>query len=112
MISRSLLRMLERTTRSEASREDSMHARACLTLVTLIAYSGSPSYGASISGTVKGPDGGALNGVFVQAQNKKTHITYMVLSADQGYYRIENCPPETTLYRPRSRAFAATRSRA
>ncbi len=38
------------------------------------------SYGATVSGTVKGPDGGPFEGAFVQAQNAKTKITYMALS--------------------------------
>jgi hypothetical protein len=45
----------------------------------LIACSTSPSYGATISGTVKGPEGAALNGVFVQAQNNKTNMTFMAI---------------------------------
>ena len=64
----------------------------CLTLMTLIACSTSASYGATISGTVKGPDGAALEGVFVQAQNKKTNMTFMVLSDSQGHYRLEKLP--------------------
>jgi virginiamycin B lyase len=64
----------------------------CLTLMTLIACISSASYGATISGTVKGPDGAALEGVFVQAQNKKTNMTFMVLSDSQGHYRLEKLP--------------------
>ena len=60
--------------------------------MTLIACGTSAGYAASISGTVKGQDGAALKGVFVEAQNKKTHMTFMVLSGDQGHYRLERLP--------------------
>ena len=43
-------------------------------------------------GTVKGPDGAALRGAFVQARNAKTKITVSVLSDNQGRYRVENLP--------------------
>lgn len=46
------------------------------------------AYGATITGTVKGPDGAAFRGAFVEAQNKKTKITVNVLSDKQGRYRI------------------------
>ena len=45
-------------------------------------------YAASITGTVKGPDGAAFRGAFVQAQNSKTRITTIVLSDNQGRYRV------------------------
>ena len=51
---------------------------------------------AMLSGTVKGSDGAPLKGVFVQAQNKKTGITTMVLSGADGHYRLESCRPENT----------------
>src|ERR1039457_2543800 len=63
-----------------------------LTLMTLVACSGSVGYGATISGTVKSPEGTALEGVFVQAQNKKINTTFMVLSDSHGHYRIEKLP--------------------
>lgn len=53
---------------------------------------GTASYGATIDGTVKGPDGSPLKAVFVEAQNSKTRITTMVLSNDSGRYHIENLP--------------------
>jgi len=64
----------------------------CLILVTLFACSSSVSYGATISGTVKDPDGAAIKGVFVQARNDKTNKTFMVLSDSQGHYRMEKLP--------------------
>jgi virginiamycin B lyase len=49
--------------------------------------------GATIAGTVKGPDGAPFQGAFVQAQSAKTKITVNVLSDSQGRYRIENLAP-------------------
>ena len=43
---------------------------------------------ATITGTVKGADGVAFQGAFVEAQNAKTRITTIVLSDSQGRYRI------------------------
>ena len=53
------------------------------------------SYGATVSGTVKGPDGAPFEGAFVQAQNINTKITVMALSGLQGRYRIEKLPVGT-----------------
>ena len=47
---------------------------------------------ATISGTVKGLDGGSFKGAFVEAQNSKTKITVDVLSDKDGKYHIENLP--------------------
>ena len=52
----------------------------------------SVAYGATITGTVKGPDGAPFKGAFVEAQNKKTKITVNVLSAKDGRYRVDNLP--------------------
>ena len=43
---------------------------------------------ASITGTVKGPDGAPFRGAFVQARNAKTHITVSVLSDPQGHFQV------------------------
>jgi virginiamycin B lyase len=51
---------------------------------------GVASYGATITGTVKGVDGAPFQGAFVEAQNTKTRITVSVLSGSDGQYRIEN----------------------
>jgi len=53
---------------------------------------GSAAFSATIAGTVRGPDGAALQAVFVEAQNAQTHITYIALSDSQGHYRVENVP--------------------
>src|SRR5262245_15604674 len=47
---------------------------------------------ATITGTVKGPDGAGLRGAFVQARNTKTRITVSVLSDNQGGYKVESLP--------------------
>jgi virginiamycin B lyase len=53
---------------------------------------GSVCYGATVTGTVKGPDGAPFQGAFVEAQNTKTKINVIVLSDSQGRYHIENLP--------------------
>jgi virginiamycin B lyase len=59
-------------------------------LTAFIAVVSSVCYGATITGTVKGPDGAAVSGTFVQAQNTKSKMTFMGLSDSQGHYRVEN----------------------
>lgn len=53
---------------------------------------GASSYGATLSGTVKDPSGAPFEGAFVQAQNTKTKMTFMVLSNKQGHYHVETLP--------------------
>jgi virginiamycin B lyase len=50
---------------------------------------------ATVSGSVKGPDGAAFRAAFVQAENVTTKITVSVLSDVQGHYRIESLPAGT-----------------
>jgi hypothetical protein len=52
------------------------------------------AHGATITGTVKGPDGAPLKGAFVQAQNSKTKITVSVLSHKDSSYRVEDLPAD------------------
>jgi len=59
-------------------------------------------YAATISGTVKGPDGAPFEGAFVQAHNTKTKIVVDVLSDKDGRYRVEKLP--TGSYELRIRA--------
>ena len=61
-----------------------------LTTVLLMACSGSWAFGATVTGTVKGPDGAPFKGAWVQAQNKKTRITVNVLSNKEGRYHVDN----------------------
>jgi virginiamycin B lyase len=64
-----------------------------LGLLALALIASSLAYGATVTGTVKGPDGAPFRGAFVQAQNVNTRIMVSVLSDAQGRYRIENVPP-------------------
>ena len=57
-----------------------------------IAFLGPAGYGATVTGTVKGPDGAPFKAAFVQAQNVKSHITTYVLSDDQGRYQVDKLP--------------------
>jgi virginiamycin B lyase len=61
-------------------------------LILLAACVGTASHAATLSGTVRDSDGAPLKGVFVQAQNRTTGITTMVLSAADGHYRLGNLP--------------------
>ncbi len=47
---------------------------------------------ATITGTVKGPDGAPFRGAFVQAQNLQTKITVIVLSGPDGSYHVNKLP--------------------
>jgi virginiamycin B lyase len=58
----------------------------------LAPFLSSVAYGATVTGTVKAPDGAPFRGAFVQAQNTSTKIMVSVLSDRQGRYRIENLP--------------------
>ena len=66
--------------------------RLVLLLVGFQVWCCSLSYGATISGNVKGPDGVALKGAWVSAQNSKTRISVTVLSDKDGRYHLENLP--------------------
>ena len=77
------------------------------TLAALVVLSSSASYGATIIGTVTGPDGTALEGVFVQAQNHNANMTFMALSTAKGITASRNCHPGIISYRPRSLVTAA-----
>src|SRR5258708_26520466 len=58
-------------------------------LVLLVACT---AYAATVSGTVKGPDGRPFKGAFVVAQDMDSRIAINVLSDKDGRYRIENLP--------------------
>ena len=55
----------------------------------VILSAGSLCYGATVTGTVKSPDGQPFAGAFVQAQNTRTRITTIAVSDSQGRYRAE-----------------------
>src|SRR5712664_3039304 len=61
-------------------------------LVALVLSLASVAYTATISGTVKGPDGRPFKGAFVEAQDMDSRIATNVLSDKDGRYRIENLP--------------------
>jgi virginiamycin B lyase len=50
------------------------------------------AYSASITGTVRGPDGTAFRAAFVGAENAQKNMTVYVLSDRRGHYHIENLP--------------------
>src|SRR5271165_6125458 len=61
-------------------------------LITFVFFISSIAYGATISGTVKGPDGKPFKGAFVEAQDMDSRIATNVLSDKDGRYRIESLP--------------------
>ena len=63
-----------------------------LPLIGLIILFGPACYTATITGTVKGPDGAPFEGAFVQAQNTKMRMAFIVLTDSQGRYRVEKVP--------------------
>jgi mono/diheme cytochrome c family protein len=63
-----------------------------LALIVLVALFGSICHAATITGTVKGLDGAPFQGAFVEAQNTKTKMNFIVLSDSHGQYRIEKIP--------------------
>jgi len=63
-----------------------------LALISSVIVCGPAGYAATITGTVKGPDGAPVEGVFVQAQNTKTRMWFIVLTDSQGRYRVEKVP--------------------
>ena len=67
-------------------------AGAIVYSAVLVAVLASSTYGATITGSVRGPDGAPFEGAFVQAQNTKTKIMVSVLSREQGRFRVENLP--------------------
>jgi virginiamycin B lyase len=65
------------------------HGRILSAIFSVVLLS-SACYGATITGTVKGTDGVAFQGAFVEAQNTQTRMTFIALSDTQGHYRVEN----------------------
>ena len=51
-----------------------------------------PAFSATITGTVKGPDGKPFMAAFVIAENAQNKMTVNVLSDAQGRYHIANLP--------------------
>src|ERR1700722_10212621 len=67
-------------------------ARKPHVLIAMILFLAPMCYGATMTGTVKGPDGAPVSGAFVEAQNSKTKITNIGVSDAQGHYRVEKLP--------------------
>src|SRR5258708_3640886 len=67
-------------------------ASKCAALVALALSLTSIAYGATISGTVNGPDRKPFKGAFVEVQDIDSRIATNVLSDKDGHYRIENLP--------------------
>jgi virginiamycin B lyase len=66
-----------------------------LVSLTLTVSLASPSFAATITGNVKGPDGKPFMGAFVVAENTQNKMTVSVLSNAQGRYRIPNLTAAT-----------------
>ena len=73
-----------------------------LGLSGLVVLFASFALGATIAGSVKGPDGAPFMGAFVIAENTQNRMTFNVLSDKQGRYHIDNLP--AAMYSVRIRA--------
>ena len=67
----------------------------------------STAFAANVTGTVKGPDGAAFRGAFVQAVNTKTKVTVSVLSDKNGSYAVPDLPAGNYELRIRATGFRA-----
>jgi virginiamycin B lyase len=65
---------------------------ALFRLIGLFVALGSLCHGATVTGTVKGPDGAPFQGAFVEARNTKMKMTVIGLSDAQGVYLLEKLP--------------------
>ena len=77
------------------------------TLISAMIFLATFARAATITGTVKGPDGAAFKGAFVSAQNTKTKITVNVLSHKDGNYRVEDLPAGEYVLRIRAIGYQA-----
>jgi virginiamycin B lyase len=81
-------------------------AHGILVAMPLTALMSVAALGASITGSVTGPDGKPFMGAFVAAENPQSRMTVNVLSDAQGRYRITNLPGAT--YTVRTQAIGYT----
>jgi streptogramin lyase len=88
-------------------RTSKLLASNALALISAVICFGSCAYGATITGTVKGPDGAPFKGAFLEAQNTKTRITINVLSHKDGSYRVEDLPAGEYVLRIRAVGYQA-----
>src|SRR5262245_34105 len=58
----------------------------------VLSFAASPAAAASITGTVRGPDGAPVRAAFVQARHGKLKMTVSVLTDGAGRYAVENLP--------------------
>jgi virginiamycin B lyase len=61
-------------------------------LASLAAILSGVAAAATLTGSVKGADGSAFRGAFVEAQNASSKITVIVLSDNAGHYRMDSLP--------------------
>src|SRR6266567_1191126 len=66
-----------------------------LVSLTLTVALASTAFGATITGSVQGPDGKPFMGAFVVAENTQSKMTVSVLSDQQGRYHIGNLAAAT-----------------
>ena len=78
-----------------------------LAVMSAMIFLAALAQGATITGTVKGPDGAPFKGAFVEAQNSKTKITVNVLSHKDGAYRVEDLPAGEYVLRIRAVGYQA-----
>ena len=76
-------------------------------ILVLAILSAPASRAATVTGTVKAPDGGPYEGAFVQALNSKTKVMISVLSDKQGHYRINDLAAGEYQFRIRAIGFTA-----
>ena len=69
-----------------------MRSLALLASIGLFVCASSVSDAATLSGTVRGPDGAPFRGAFVQARHAQLKMTVSVLSDRQGRYSLESLP--------------------
>ena len=69
--------------------------KTAIAFVGVLAISASAAFGATVAGTVKGPDGAAFKGAFVEFQNTQNRVTYNTLSHADGTYQMEKLPAGT-----------------
>ena len=78
-----------------------------LSFMILVTFFISVASAATITGTVKSPEGTPFKGAFVEAQNTSNKISVSVLSDKDGRYRIENLPAATYELRIRAIGYKA-----
>src|SRR5690349_1894145 len=69
-----------------------MRSPACLAVLGFVGIASLPADAATITGTVKGPDGAPFRAAFVQARNTAMKMTVSVLTDNEGRYLVENLP--------------------